>query len=287
MSLLRTSRPLLASFRASRILRAGGGDDAKPRWTLPDVDYHKHTFQPSIPDKHFYVGHWNYAPITMWLRTRRPIMERVGGQVWATTKGTVGAVWNPIQSSVDANLPGFGFKALGVLGLLLGYNIGVWYVHERTDAWNFLEKLRLYSVGQQLAQDGFFRSDAEDHEIRQQDYDHHAERLNALWEKALADSTQARSFEVLCDALAVDESHNPVHDLPKPISWRFNMMPYGSDNADTQTFGFPDQDKPAASNYFFLDMGSVGDYADRKDNKPNPIRKGRHMYCAAYLPPTK
>jgi len=24
-----------------------------------------------------------------------------------------------------------------------------------------------------------------------------------------------------------------------------------------------------------------------QDNKPNPIRKGRHMYTAAYMPPTK
>lgn len=114
------------------------------------ADYHKYTYQPSIPDKHFNIGHWNYAgnlsrvylncrwtmeksrldgdkilvsnscgpklweiwccvnhvqnreenhtvkqgimespggteaPITMWLRARRPAMERVIGDVRAT-----------------------------------------------------------------------------------------------------------------------------------------------------------------------------------------------------------
>jgi len=65
------------------------------------------------------------------------------------------------------------------------------------------------------------------------------------------------------------------------------MMPYGRDHPDAKTFGFAPVDTPAASNYFLLDAGSTGDYIDRQDNKPNPIRKGRHMYTAAYLPPTK
>ena len=25
------------------------------------ADYHKYTYQPSIPDKHFNIGHWNYV----------------------------------------------------------------------------------------------------------------------------------------------------------------------------------------------------------------------------------
>merc|ERR1712224_180940 len=122
------------------------GDDVKPRWTLPAKDYHKYTYQPSIPDKHFNIGHWNYAPITMWLRARRPAMERVLTDVWSTLKCTTNAVVGPIQSVADANLPGFGLKVLGFLGLLLGYNISVYYVTSRTDAWMFLEKLRLYAI---------------------------------------------------------------------------------------------------------------------------------------------
>lgn len=282
---LRLARPL--RFRLTRVLRAGGADDAKPRWTLPQKDYHKFTYQPSIPDKHFNVGHWNYAPITMWLRARRPAMEKVLGDVWSTLSASYKTVSAPIQASVDANLPGFGYKVLGIVGLLLGYNISVAYVTNRTEAWMFLEKMRLYALGDELVKKGFFTSDAEEAEKKADATAHTAERLNALWETAIADATQTRSFDKLCEYLAVDEASNPVAELPKPISWRFSMMPYGRDDPDAKTFGFAPVDTPAASNYFLLDMGSTGDYIDRQDNKPNPIRKGRHMYTAAYIPPTK
>merc|ERR1712224_901184 len=118
-------------------------------------------------------------------------------------------------------------------------------------------------------------------------YTHTTERLNALWDNAIADATQARSFDRLCEYLEVNPGDGNAHDLPRPISWRFSMMPYGRDDPDTKTVGFAAVDSPAASNYFLLDAGSTGDYIDRQDNKPNPIRKGRHMYTAAYLPPTK
>jgi len=272
-------------FRLTRVLRAGGADDAKPRWTLPEKDYHKYTYQPSIPDKHFNIGHWNYAPITLWLRARRPAMERVLSDVWSTLMATKDAVWGPVQANIDTNLPGFGFKVCAVIGALIGYNLGVMYVTNRTEAWMFLEKMRLYAVGDELVKKGFFKSDAEEADSRKAEYAHTCERLEGLWEEALADATQARSFDKLCEHLAVDASHLP--DVPKPISWRFSMMPYGRDDADTKTFGFAPVDTPAASNYFLGDMGSTGDYIDRQDNKPMPIRKGRHMYTAAYMPPTK
>merc|ERR1719373_1491359 len=130
---LRAARPL--RFHVTRLARAGGGADTKPQWTLPQKDYHKYTFQPSIPDKHFNIGHWNYAPITMWLRDRRPAMERVLGDVWSTLKCTGSAVATPAMGTVEANLPGFGYKVLGALGALLGYNIFVMYVTSRTEAW--------------------------------------------------------------------------------------------------------------------------------------------------------
>jgi len=280
---LRISRAV--RFRATRALRAGGADDAKPRWTLPEQDYHKFTYQPSIPDKHFNIGHWNYAPITMWLRARRPAMERVLGDVWSTLRGGYAAASAPAAAAVEANLPGFGYKVLGALGALLGYNLFVMYVTNRTEAWMYLEKLRLYSVGDELVRKGFFMSDAEDADTREDAFAHTKERLNALWEDALADATQARSFDRLCEHLQVDPGHLP--DLPAPISWRFSMMPYGRDDPDAKTFGFAAVDSPGSSNTPLLDMGSTGDYIDRQDNKSNPIRKGRHMYTAAYLPPTK
>jgi len=212
-------------------------------------------------------------------------MEKVLTDVWSTLKCGVGLIVSPVQANVEQNLPGFGYKVLGFVGLLFGYNLSVMYVTNQTEAWMFLEKLKLYALGDQLVKQGFFASDAEDSEARTHGYEHTTERLNALWEDALADATQARSFDKLCDHLSLEES--PIHDIPKPISWRFSMMPYGRDDSDAKTFGFAPVDTPSGSNYFLLDAGSTGDYIDRQDNKPNPIRKGRHMYSAAYLPPTK
>lgn len=280
---LRLARPARA-LRFSNIVRAGGSDDAKARWTLPEVDYHKYTYQPSIPDKHFNAGHWNYAPITMWLRARRPTMEKVIGDTYSSLSSTVSAVWSPIASVIETNLPGFGLKVLGFIGLLVGYNISVSYVHDQTNAWFFLEKLRLYAASDVLVQQGFFKSDAEDEEEKQHGFDHDVERLKALWDSAIADATQSRSFDKLVIALEVKE--NAITEVPKPVNWRFSMMPYGADNPDTQTTGFAPIDQHSAPT-FLLDMGSTGDYCDRQDNKPNPIRKGRHMYTSAYFPPTK
>merc|ERR1712003_55450 len=212
-------------------------------------------------------------------------MERVLVDVWATLKAILNAAWVPVKANIDSNLPGFGYKVLGIVGALIGYNISVMYVTNRTDAWMFLEKLRLYAVGDELVHKGFFMSDAEDADKRQEAFDHTKERLNSLWEEAIADATQARSFDRLCQHLEVDPSQLP--SVSAPISWRFSMMPYGRDDPDAKTFGFAAVDTPGSSNTPLLDMGSTGDYIDRQDNKSNPIRKGRHMYTAAYLPPTK
>jgi len=280
---LRLARPVRA-LRASSVFRAGGADDAKPRWTLPEADYHKYTYQPSIPDKHFNIGHFNYAPITMWLRVRRPTMEKIIADVYGSLMTTSRSLLSPITGVIETNLPGFGVKVLGFVGLLLGYNIAVSYVHDETNAWFFLEKLRLYAIGEELVKKGFFKSDAEDAEDKAHGYSSDVERLNTLWSTAIADATQSRSFDKLVDALEVQE--NVVTALPQPVTWRFSMMPYGADNPDTQTTGFAPVDHHSAPT-FLLDLGSTGDYCDRQDNKPNPIRKGRHMYCSAYFPPTK
>merc|ERR1719229_1236965 len=136
-------------------------------------------------------------------------MEKVIADVWSTLKCTGNTISAPVMSTVETNLPGFGYKVLGALGVLLGYNLFVMYVTSRTEAWMFLEKLRLYAVGDELVQKGFFMSDAEDADVRAAGYSATTERLNALWETALADATETRSFDRLCEHLAVDPAHLP------------------------------------------------------------------------------
>merc|ERR1719498_2230328 len=146
-------------------------------------------------------------------------MEKVIGDGYSTAVSAATAVWSPISAVIDQNLPGFGYKVLGIVGLLIGYNISVMYVTNRTEAWNFLEKMRLYAVGDELMKAGFFKSDSEEHESKHHDYEHTTERLEHLWQSAIANATEARSFDKLVEALEVDETRLPVHDLPKPISW--------------------------------------------------------------------
>lgn len=50
------------ALHASTAARAGGG--MHPGWSIPEANYHKYTYQPTIPDKHYNIGHYNYAPIT-------------------------------------------------------------------------------------------------------------------------------------------------------------------------------------------------------------------------------
>merc|ERR1719411_1627799 len=129
-------------------------------------------------------------------------MERIIGDTWSTVKCAANTLSAPVLATVETNLPGFGYKVVGVLGALLGYNLFVMNVTNRTDAWMFLEKLRLYAVGDELVKKGFFMSDAEDSDKRVEGYDQTAERLNVLWETAIEEATQAKSFDKLCEHLA-------------------------------------------------------------------------------------
>merc|ERR1719326_2574923 len=111
----------------------------------------------------------------MWLRARRPTMEKVLGDMWDTLTSAASTTWGPIQGVIDAHLPGFGYKVLGFVGLLIGYNMSVMVIQSRTEAWMFLEKMHLYSIGDKLVQQGFFASDHEDTEARTEAYNHSTE----------------------------------------------------------------------------------------------------------------
>lgn len=280
-------RPQRRCIHATRILRGGGASDADPRWTLPSKDYHKYTYQPTIPDKHFNVAHYNYAPITLWLRARRPTLEKIGLAMINSAKNAFHCFWTPFTNYWESRLPGFGYKCMGFLGLLLGYNLAVMYWLDRTDAYMALEKLALYRVGHHLGQQGFFHTDQEDKDARCASQSDDMTRLQDLWKDALADATKTKSFNTLLSYLPFDESDPPVKSVPEPLNWRLNSMPYGRDNPDSKVFASAPKDTPAAENSFALDIGTTGDYIDRQDNKAGSIAKGRHWYTSAYLPPTK
>ncbi|CAD7947300.1 unnamed protein product [Amoebophrya sp. A25] len=285
-----TSRRVSSPFTGAAVMGqkrffAGGGGELHPGWSIPEKDYHKYTYQPTIPDKHFYIGHYNYAPITLWLRSKRPTMELVMGSMYKTVVKMYDSSLRIVVEECDRNLPGFGLKCLGVLGALLGYNIFVSYVVGQTESYMTLEKLKVHEMSQKMWASGFFASESEDQEARLQKYNLKVIELEALWEEALAEATQTRDFSKLLEKLQPEAC--PVEPLMEPLSWRFNMMPYGRDSPDTKTFPDNGIDSPSSSLFFFGDVGSTGDYIERKDNKMAMLKKGRHLYTNAYIPPTK
>jgi hypothetical protein len=276
-------RRTTARFAARSAPRRAGGADDGTKWAIPSKDYLKYSFQPSIPDAHYFGAHYNYAPITMWLRQKRPGMEYVIGAVYKTITGTGSAIAKPVMVISEAQMPGIGCKLAGFFGLCLGLQYWVYQANEHNAARMTLEKLHSYGMSTQLAAEGFWNSQSEDLNGRAQDFNVDRLRLEALWDDALAEATQSNSFAVLCDALGKD-----VHASPpsQPITWRFNMMPYGQGSGDTQTVPIADTEVPSGP-FTIMELGSYGDYIDRTDNKPNPIRKARHLYSGAYMPPTK
>jgi len=135
---------------------------------------------------------------------------------------------------------------------------------------------------------GFFASESEDLDARMQKYNTKSMEFEQLWSDSLAEATQSRDFDKLTEKLTPAAcSHSFDHEIAPPMSWRFNMMPYGRSNPDTKTFPDNGIDSPSGSLFFWGDAGSTGDYCDRKDNKMAMLKKARHHYTGAYIPPTK
>merc|ERR1712194_1000131 len=119
--------------------------------------------------------------------------------------------------------------------------------------------------------------------------------LEHLWDQTLAEATQTRDFgqftaQLIPEACLKDDHADGRGLLAwrHPTSWRFNNMPYGRDSPETVTFPFHDTiDAPRSSLYFHGDVGSVGDYCERVDNKVSLLKKARLFYSSSYIPPTK
>ena len=227
-------------FRVSRT-RLSGGDDVKSRWTLPSKDYLKYTYQPSIPDKHFMGAHWNYAPATMWLRHYRPLMEEIAQAGYKTASSWVKSITKPVRRVAECHAPGIGHKIVAALAMWAAFS----YVARTTygakmEAWALLDKLHSFAQGHKLGSEGFWDTEEMDKERREKAATETADRLEKLWQSAIAEATSARSFQVLCDKIAVADGEDlPIQNIPEPVSWRFGMIPFDSIDAHA----FPDADR--------------------------------------------
>jgi len=279
MSLLRRARPL----------RSGGADDAKPRWTLPAKDHLKYSYQPSIPDKHFFGAHWNYAPITMWFRAKRPGMEQIGSAVYLSGRNAFALVADPLRGAANRHCPGLLQKVVAAFAAWFTFSLIARSLYgAKMEAWMTLDKLHSYAQALRLQSEGFWRSEAEDTHERERLCAETSSKLKAKFSEALAHATAERRFDVFCAHLASEEPLSAEEEkiLTSGYTWRFGLMPYGKGNADTRVFPAPASEQPGDA-YQFMDMGNYGDYIDRRDNKPEPLRKARHLFASAYVPPTK
>ena len=281
-------------LRLGRILRSGGADDAKPRWTLPSKDYLKYTYQPSIPDKHFYGAHWNYAPITMWVRARRPGMEKIGLAMFGSAQRVWHSATSPVAAFVHSHTPGALQKAVAFFAAWLTFSFTVRSVYgQETEAWMTMDKLHSYAEALRLEQAGFWRTEAEDRKLREDAFNDTCVRLKGVFDDALVKATKENSFAVLAAAVSDFQTGPEVDRFEEEMlisaggsTWRFGLMPYGRDNADSRVFSVP-KDETNGGAYQFMDVANYGDYIDRVDSKGEPLRKTRNLFASAYIAPTK
>ena len=275
-------------FRIGRVLRSGGADDSKPRWTLPSKDYLKYTYQPSIPDKHFYGAHWNYAPITMWFRARRPGMERIGLAMSSTAVALWTSVASPVGNAVNRQVPGLLQKVVALFAGWLAFSLTLRSAYgQETEAWMTLDKLHAYAEALRLEQAGFWRSATDDRKFRQDAFNATCARLQSVFKEALDLATKDNSFETLAKAVTPTEDQLDDEDiLLGGLTWRFGLMPYGKESGDTRVFSVA-KDETNGGAYQFMDVANYGDYIDRVDSKGEPLRKARNLYTSAYIAPTK
>ncbi|CEM02699.1 unnamed protein product [Vitrella brassicaformis CCMP3155] len=275
------SRFTLGAFRVSQPLWAGG--KAKPGWTVPPDQM----FHPQIPDRHFYGDHWFYHGFTLFLRGVRPYLEKIG-------RDTIKTAWYlghdclyfPLQQFVSAHNPDVRYLAImSISALVVYWDVGHRLYYEPPRALQNLRNAVSLAEADRLDKEGFWDSNSETQEKKIQKYNMEHQRLNALWEEAITDATETRSFEVLCSYLAPKEvTPHPVDKMPL----RLNMMPYGDSNTDTITFSTPKTEMVYSTNANSQHGPQVfGDYVDRVDPKPPNLRHARSFFMEAYTAPTK
>ena len=278
-------------LRRAIFSRSGGNSaiDAKPRWTIPSKDALKYSFQPSIPDKHFNGAHWNYAPITVWLRNKRPAMEKIITDMSSTGTYVANAVFLRPGRILDSQLPGFLHKITAFFSAWLTFSLILNSTfNAENERINEISKQHSFGSALALEKEGFWRSEEEDAELRRVAFDNTCARLKELFQKGLSAATASGNFQDF-EAHLFDGLDGSLEKewLGKEKTWRFSMMPYGKDNVDTHLgFGLADGEDNGGA-YQFMDIGNYGDYIDRRDSKGEPMRNQRNLYASAYLPGTK
>lgn len=271
---------LRISFR-----RLSGGT-AKPHWGEPP----KNRWQPFLPDRHHYGEHATYNGFVLLLRGLRPKLERVCSSTFNTAKDIVSLIYRPVARSVMKHNPDIRYQLVALTSFFLTTRAITKYYSEMYQGIVDLRNLLQLGVADDLNEHGFWNSAKEDNDERNKYYEKEQNKLNALWEKSFNAALMTEKFEPLCEAVVPSEEEVNTGVLP-PVSWRFNMIPYGKDNEDAVVFDTPTHDAPLRSmalNFTYNNLsGDWGDYINRQDNKSALMRPSRQMFTDIYIPGTK
>ena len=262
----------------------------KPGWKLPKE---KHRWGPEIPDSYYYWEHPIYTGYSLWIRALRPYLEKLFHDTYKTVHFIIfDCFWIPFQNFFHKHNPDIRLKLISIASFYATSH-AINMVHNLAYQ-NLvdLRRCRSLELAQELEKEGFWDSQEEDIDQRISNYLDDKKRLETLWETALLCAstapTASEGFKCLCSYL-----EKPIEKttLPVPMTWRFDMIPYGSNNPHTKTFPIPPHEQPHRAFAFNLVYNNLisdwGDYIHRLDNKQALLRPSRILFTDVYIPPTK
>uniref|UniRef100_A0A0G4GXB3 Uncharacterized protein n=1 Tax=Chromera velia CCMP2878 TaxID=1169474 RepID=A0A0G4GXB3_9ALVE len=267
--------PLLR-FRLSAV-RLAGGSNPKPTWSIPD----NQRFEPQIPDRYYYSHHWFLDSQDVLNRKRKEQLEFIFSSVSYTLNYYTAPAIKVVSDFVDQRAPDIRYKVILALAAFGAFSLCTHYSSALPEELGRLESLHQLLLAKRLDEQGFWRSASEDQELRTDQMMVHSRALQESWEAALQEATETRDFSVLCKA-AVDVSDAP--DLPETSTLRFDLLPYGADNPDTQAFPHAKHEWAGTPT---LGASGHGDYINRVDSKTGTMRHARSLYADVYVGPTK
>ncbi|EUD70050.1 hypothetical protein YYG_04673 [Plasmodium vinckei petteri] len=271
-------------FFKSKIRLSGGKQH--PKWVVKDKEkYNIYTY-----DNSYYGENFRYNNFILHIRSYKYYIDYIIENVYRSLKNGGNFFILPLKNIILKHNPDVRYQLVALMAFF-GTTSAITCYHNSIYQ-NIIDVTNMLELGlvDDMKDNNFFDTQSELQNKNINDYSQDHERLNELWEKALRDSTEKNSFNEMCNYLSIKDGEQIASFKPKHI-WRYNMIPYGENNPDTQTFPIPSYEKPFRSfalNFTYNNLsGNWGDYIDRRDNKGSLLRPSRYMFTDVIIPATK
>ncbi|KAL8430999.1 hypothetical protein Efla_007419 [Eimeria flavescens] len=278
-------------------VRLSGGS-AKPKWGID----RQHLFGAARGDRHHYGEHPTYNHFLLFVRGLRPAVESAAAATAKVLADAGRAAFVPVRELVKRHNPDLRLQLVALTSFAATSMAITGYFNSTYQKIIDLTSLLEHRAAEEYEREGFWRTAEQERERRQQLVQQQQQQLQRSWLASLAAATEAKDFSVLCDALdshaappaaaeaGEGDSYKPL-EIEPPLSWRFELMPYGADCEDAHTFPTPSYEMPLRA--FSLSFtsnnlsGNWGDYMNRQDNKNAIMRPSRVMFTDVFIPTTK